>query len=633
MFFSTQVQIPHNNVAVEILIPIVKNLGLASGILVIGLLFTISFLIEEQHGSLTAEGLRVRTLLRFASMVWFVCVVGNVVLELANLLAVSIGDALDPTTMKSFLLQTGIGHSYLIQLVVGALLVGLVGKIMKTGGSNLFLSATLFAFVIPIFQSHSSSSGNHGMAIGSLFFHVLAISLWVGGLMGLLVIAPSERAQSLPRFSSMALWCSVIVAVSGVANAWTRLNFLAGWNSLYGVLVILKVVLMAILIGFGYRYRTRYSTKARDSVSVFQLISAEAFVMVITVVIGGWLSVSAPPVRKAAEIAGLDPVLNLTGLAMPAAPNISRLLWTYIPDGTFLGFLVLATALYIRGVVVLSRRGDKWPVGRTVAFILGVASADYATSGGIGVYSHFSFSLHMIGHMILGMMSPIGFVLSAPITLALRTLPIGRTSNERGVRATFLVFLHSRYARTITNPLVALTIFDGSLFLLYMTPLFGTLMQSHSGHLIMNIHFILSGFLFFHVIVGVDPNPQKVPHLVRVIMLFGAMSVHAFFSIALLSSSTLIDGGYFASLNRPWATDLLVDQHTGGAIGWAMGEIPILIALIATFIQWTRDDSREAKRIDRASDRALAMGEDDELAKYNKLLLNLASHDQKFPDN
>jgi len=116
-------------------------------------------------------------------------------------------------------------------------------------------------------------------------------------------------------------------------------------------------------------------------------------------------------------------------------------------------------------------------------------------------------------------------------------------------------------------------------------------------------------------------------------MLFGAMSVHAFFSIALMSSSTLLDGGYFASLHRPWAIDLLADQHTGGAIGWAMGEIPILIALIATFIQWTRDDSREAKRIDRASDRALAMGEDDELAKYNKLLLNLAQHDQRFPND
>ena len=57
-----------------------------------------------------------------------------------------------------------------------------------------------------------------------------------------------------------------------------------------------------------------------------------------------------------------------------------------------------------------------------------------------------------------------------------------------------------------------------------------------------------------------------------------------------------------------------------------MGEIPILIALIATFIQWVRDDSKEVRRIDRAADRAAAMGEDDELAKYNKYLAQLSKH-------
>jgi len=71
-----------------------------------------------------------------------------------------------------------------------------------------------------------------------------------------------------------------------------------------------------------------------------------------------------------------------------------------------------------------------------------------------------------------------------------------------------------------------------------------------------------------------------------------------------------------------------MDQHTGGAIGWAMGEIPILIALVATFIQWMRDDSREARRIDRAADRAAAMGEEDDLARYNKYLAELSQRDQ-----
>lgn len=218
--------------------------------------------------------------------------------------------------------------------------------------------------------------------------------------------------------------------------------------------------------------------------------------------------------------------------------------------------------------------------------------------------------------MTLSMIAPILIVLSAPITLALRTLPIGRNKEERGLRGWLIQSLHSRFSKVFTHPIIALAIFDGSLFALYFTPLFGNLMSSHFGHLLMNFHFILAGLLFFHVIVGIDPNPRRVHHLVRVVILLGAISIHAFFSIALQASSTLIDGGFYQSLERPWATDLLADQKTGAAIGWAMGEIPIVIALIATFIQWTRVDAREAKRADKNSER--------DLAEYNDYLRKLA---------
>ena len=95
-----------------------------------------------------------------------------------------------------------------------------------------------------------------------------------------------------------------------------------------------------------------------------------------------------------------------------------------------------------------------------------------------------------------------------------------------------------------------------------------------------------------------------------------------------MSSTTLLDGGYFAQLKAPWISDLLADQHLGGAVGWAMGEIPILLALIATFIQWVRDDSKEAKRIDKNTERLAAMGQPDELAEYNTYLAQLAERDR-----
>ena len=237
----------------------------------------------------------------------------------------------------------------------------------------------------------------------------------------------------------------------------------------------------------------------------------------------------------------------------------------------------------------------------------------------------------MVAHMILGMIAPIGIVLGAPITLALRTLPQGRNPDERGVRGSLLAALHSKLAVFFTNPIVALAFFDGSLFALYFTDLFGSMMQSHVGHLVMNIHFLLAGILFFHVVIGIDPNPRRVPHLVRIVILFAAMSIHAFFSVALMSTTTLIDGGYFGSLQSPWLTDLLADQRMGGSIGWAMGEVPILLALVATFISWVKDDSREAIRIDKNAARSAAMGQPDELAAYNKYLQDLAQRDRNEP--
>ena len=117
-------------------------------------------------------------------------------------------------------------------------------------------------------------------------------------------------------------------------------------------------------------------------------------------------------------------------------------------------------------------------------------------------------------------------------------------------------------------------------------------MGSHSGHMLMNIHFLAAGYLFFHVIIGIDPNPRKLPHIVRIIVLFAAMSIHAFFSIVLLSATTVLNSENYW---QPWNLDLLANQHIGASLGWAMGEVPILLALVATFIQWNRDDSREQK--------------------------------------
>ena len=604
-----------------------KFLNISASFALVGTLLAMAFLLLDTEGKLSTSAQKLRSLLELSALLWFFGSVGTIFFTLANILGQSLTAALDPTVMRSFLTQVTLGQYFLFQTVISLIVLFSAKRIQRINTTILLLVLSIVGIITPVFQSHAASSGSHSLAIGSLVVHVVGLALWVGGIFALIFIDSKDRIIAVPRFSVLALWSAIAVVISGSANAWVRLDFKSAWQTTYALVVIAKIVLTIALLAMGYIHRRNLSKKsAIDWVSMARLILVEAFIMVSALVLGAWLSSNQVPIRNSEETA--NTALTLAGIETPPPPTLSRILLSYEPDALMIGLLVTAVALYIKGVIVLTKRGDKWPVGRTISFALGISVIDFATSGGLGLYANFAFSYHMAAHMFLGMIAPIGIVLGAPITLALRTLPQGRTSTERGVRGSLISALHSRVGRFYTNPLIALAIFDGSLFALYFTSLFGGMMQSHVGHFFMNFHFIMAGTLFFYVVVGIDPNPRKIPHLVKIVILFAAMSIHAFFSVALMSTTTLIDQGYFASLKTPWLVDLLADQNRGGAIGWAMGEIPILLALVATFIQWMRDDSREANRIDKNTARMAAMGQPDELAQYNQYLSELAKNDK-----
>jgi putative copper resistance protein D len=604
-----------------------KFLQLAGSFAAVGSLLAMAFLLLDVGGRFSTSSEKLRSLLKISALVWFIGSIGTIVLTLATILASSIQDALDPTVLRSFITQITLGRYLAIQALVALIVFTAAFKIRSVVTTTVLMFIALVGITAPVFQSHAASSGSHMLVIGSLVIHVIALSLWVGGIFAIAFLSSTDRVIAVPRFSQLALWSAIAVVLSGVINAWARLNFADAWDSAYARVVIAKSIATMALIGLGYLHRKNLEKKSEINWFSFgRLLAVEALIMGITVVMGTWLSSNSSPDRPGKQ--EFNAALSIVGINTPGEPTLSRVLFGYEPNSLIIGVLVLLVALYIKGVVVLTKRGDKWPVGRTVAFALGISAVDFATSGGLGLYANFSFSYHMIAHMVIGMIAPIGLVLGAPITLALRTLPQGRNPQERGVRGSLIAVLHSRIGIVFTNPIIALIIFDGSLFALYFTDLFAIMMASHVGHLFMTIHFLAAGYLFFSVIIGVDPNPRKIPHLLRIVVLFAAMSIHAFFSVALMSTTTLIDKGYYASLQTPWVSDLLADQKLGGSIGWAMGELPILLALIATFIQWMRDDSRESKRLDRNIARSAAMGQPDELADYNLYLQQLAQRDK-----
>ncbi|MFM8897247.1 MAG: cytochrome c oxidase assembly protein [Actinomycetota bacterium] len=586
----------------------IANTGAA--VMVVATLLSLSFLLRERDGWLTNEAHKTEKFLFLSSGFWVIAAVGNFLSTLSQIFDSPISEVLKWNVIRSFATQITLGKLLTFQIVMALLIFILGSRVKRNGGAIWLLIAALAGVLAPVFQSHSSALGSHGLAIGSLVIHVLGLSMWIGAVVALLLMSAEAKEVAFSRVSSIALWSSAAVVMSGAMNAWTRLRLSQDWFTSYGALIAMKVGLTIIVLVIAARMR--------EKIRVNQLFPFEVALLVALMSIGAILNRFTP----VEDVSGaFDKTRELVGISMPDAPTLNRVFFEYEANGLILGLLIFVTALYIRGVVALSRRGVKWPVGRTISFAIGISLLDYATSGGLGLYAHFSFQYHMMAHMVLSMIAPIAIILSAPITLALRTLPIGRNKEERGIRGLLLSLLHSKPTAIWTHPIVALAIFDGSLFALYFTPLFGELMSSHFGHMAMDLHFIAAGLLFFHVIVGIDPNPRRVHHLVRIVMLLAAMSIHAFFSVALMSASSLIDGGYYALLERPWATDLLSDQKVGAAIGWAMGEIPIVVALIATFIQWMRSDAREASRADKRS----AV----DLAEYNEYLRKLSSREDK----
>ncbi|MGQ0843464.1 MAG: cytochrome c oxidase assembly protein [Sporichthyaceae bacterium] len=303
----------------------------------------------------------------------------------------------------------------------------------------------------------------------------------------------------------------------------------------------------------------------------------------------------------------------------PDPPSLGVLLRAWHPEPAALLAVALAAVLYAGGLWRLRRRGDPWPLRRTLAFGLGLGSVLLATCTGLGRYGMLSFSVHMVQHMVLSMLSPILLLLGAPLTLALRALPV--TAGRAGTpRRLLLRVLHSRLVRTLSFAPVAAALFVVSLYGLYFTPLFALAMGSQVGHVLMLGHFLAVGLLFFWPVVGVDPAPGRPSHMFRILMLAASAPFHAFFGISLMYSSSVLGPDRFLAAARSWGWDPLADQATAGAIAWAFTEVPTLLALGVVFLQWSRDDRRAAVRHDRRA----ARDGDAELGAYNARLAAMA---------
>ncbi|GAA4202657.1 cytochrome c oxidase assembly protein [Streptosporangium oxazolinicum] len=231
----------------------------------------------------------------------------------------------------------------------------------------------------------------------------------------------------------------------------------------------------------------------------------------------------------------------------------------------------VALAVVAGGYALLAARRGREPRGwnrwRTAGFLAGVALVAAAVTGPVAAFAEVDFRGHMLQHLLIGMLAPLGLVLGAPVTLLLRSLP---PVHRRRVGAV----LRCRAAHLLAGPWIALLLSVGAMVALYCTPLYRLVSGGALPHHLVHAHFLLAGCLFAWVIAGPDPAPRRPPVPLRLVVLGVAIAVHA-------TLSQLMYAGLAVDVPVP------VEQLRGAAeimyYGGDIAELLLAFALVSTW--------------------------------------------------
>ncbi len=150
------------------LVTVTKFFTVSSALAVIGALLAIAFLLVEDNGKLQSSALKIRNRASIFATIWLAASIAHIIATLANILDTSFIDALQQNTLRSFLTQVDLGQYLGVQVVAIAILLLLIRTLKTSLAAMLALLLTIIALTIPVFQSHSASSGSHQLAVGSL---------------------------------------------------------------------------------------------------------------------------------------------------------------------------------------------------------------------------------------------------------------------------------------------------------------------------------------------------------------------------------------------------------------------------------------------------------------------------------
>jgi copper transport protein len=214
------------------------------------------------------------------------------------------------------------------------------------------LGAAAACLLVPGLAGHAGQTSPRGLSLAFDWFHLVAGSVWLGGLIGLVVLAatlPAARRVAalvvcVPRFSNVAFVSVLVLIGAGTGSAVQQMPTLASfWQTSYGKSLLVKIALLAAALLLAAvnllrnvprfkAFGTRPELGAPAASLLRRLVGGEALLVSGAVLAAAVLSSLPPPSKALASIGGakahvgpglVDKVVSENGyrLAIRVSPN------------------------------------------------------------------------------------------------------------------------------------------------------------------------------------------------------------------------------------------------------------------------------------------------------------------------
>ncbi|MGZ8176888.1 cytochrome c oxidase assembly protein [Williamsia sp. SKLECPSW1] len=594
----------------------------AAGAVVLGaLVFIVTCGRFGRDGVIGVGVYRAHRLVERLAPAWFVLAAVMIVVSASDRSGIPLSRVLSrPASVPTIVDANEQSVGWVVVTVIAAV-VALSARFMLRWSSHVvfLIPATVGVVAVPVAgNAGQGPDHDYGTSAVLVFSVAVAVALGVRVCTTLCLqrdTEPGDRETVARRVRRIVTVADVVALVWGLILAVILVRPQDLLTTAFGRALVVMGAVLAVLVAGHVVDRVRGGDRSVDATAARAGIGAVAVIVLFAAL--AVADTRTATALLAHDFTGWDVYL---GYELPHPPTVLRMITTWRFDVLIGAAAVAAGVLYVVGVIRLRRAGISWSPWRTMSWLIGCVGLLVVSSSGLRTYGMAMFSVHMVEHMTLNMFLPVVLVLGAPVTLALRALPTAPHGALPGPREWVTAMVHAPISRFLCHPVVALVIFIGSLYGVYFTPLFDTLVRYHWGHEAMSIHFLVTGYLFFWAIIGIDPGPRRLPFLARLGLLFAVMPFHAFFGIALMTMTSVIGGNFYRSVDLPWMNDLIHDQFLGGAIAWGASEAPVIVVIIALVAQWAQSDRRAGARADRHADTY----RDDELEAYNAMLAELS---------